>query len=78
MPDIKIVRDAASPLHAERDGQTFYFCSDHRRQWAVLLGAAGGVTASLIPFNVWPVSQAYPAGFESKCNSRNKAKVTIA
>ncbi|MEO8497836.1 MAG: YHS domain-containing protein, partial [Planctomycetota bacterium] len=24
--------DAASALHAERDGQTYYFCSDHCRQ----------------------------------------------
>ena len=24
--------DESSPLHAERDGQTFYFCSDHCRQ----------------------------------------------
>ena len=24
--------DEASALHAERDGQTFYFCSDHCRQ----------------------------------------------
>ena len=24
--------DEASALHAERDGKTFYFCSDHCRQ----------------------------------------------
>ncbi len=24
--------DEATALHAERDGQTFYFCSDHCRQ----------------------------------------------
>jgi Cu+-exporting ATPase len=24
--------DEASSLRAERDGQTFYFCSEHRRQ----------------------------------------------
>ena len=24
--------DEASALHAEREGQTFYFCSDHCRQ----------------------------------------------
>ena len=24
--------DEATALHAERDGKTFYFCSDHRRQ----------------------------------------------
>ena len=26
------VDEASAPLHAERDGQTFYFCSDHCRQ----------------------------------------------
>ena len=24
--------DKATAIHAERDGQTFYFCSDHCRQ----------------------------------------------
>ena len=32
--------DEASALHAERDGQTFYFCSDHCRQKFLLTPAA--------------------------------------
>ena len=33
--------DEATGLRAERDGQTFYFCSDHCRQtfWATPAGA---------------------------------------
>lgn len=33
--------DTTTALHAERDGQSFYFCSDHcRREWlAVPAGA---------------------------------------
>ncbi len=32
--------DEATALHAERDGKTFYFCSDHCRQ-KLLSGQAG-------------------------------------
>lgn len=32
--------DEATALHAERDGTTFYFCSDHCRQ-KFLSGSAG-------------------------------------
>ena len=33
--------DEASALHVERDGKTFYFCSDHCRQ--KFLAATAGV-----------------------------------
>ena len=33
--------DEATALHAERDGKTFYFCSDHCRQ-KFLSAPAGG------------------------------------
>ena len=31
-PICGMVVDEATALHAERDGKTFYFCSDHCRQ----------------------------------------------
>ncbi len=35
--------DEATALHAERDGKTFYFCSDHCKQ--KFLSTPGGVKA---------------------------------
>ena len=35
--------DEATALHAERDGKTFYFCSDHCRQ--TFLSAPAGANA---------------------------------
>ena len=31
-PICGMIVDKATALHAERDGETFYFCSDHCRQ----------------------------------------------
>jgi Cu+-exporting ATPase len=31
-PVCRMTVDASVALHAERDGETFYFCSDHCRQ----------------------------------------------
>ncbi len=40
--------DEAIALHAERDGQTFYFCSDHCRQ-TFLSTAAGAKPENTSP-----------------------------
>jgi Cu+-exporting ATPase len=40
-PICGMIVDKATALHAERDGKTFYFCSDHCRQ-KFLSTPAGG------------------------------------
>jgi Uncharacterized conserved protein len=43
-PICEMTVDEATALHAERDGKTFYFCSDHCRQKFLSTPAGAKVT----------------------------------
>jgi P-type Cu+ transporter len=51
--------DEASGLRAERDGQTFYFCSEHCRRTFLAQGTPAGGSQQIIPETNPPATGKY-------------------
>jgi YHS domain-containing protein len=55
--------DESSPLRTERDGQTFYFCSDHCRQKFLSASASASSATRLVP--CWPCEKRSERHYEN-------------